>query len=145
MDVEVGLELPFAAAAVWALAGGYDLLPAISTATAASRLEDGGRVRVLLNRDGSILWERLTHFDEAGRTLAYEITDAKAFSGAYGPGYRGRVSILEAGPDAALFRYEASFRPAAGYSDDEARRAVETFAADCVAGMIRVLSAKAGA
>lgn len=139
MHVEVALDVPFAAGDVWRLAGGYDLLPLISTATATSGLEDGGRVRVLVNRDGSILWERLVHFDDAARTLAYEIIDAKAFSGAYGTGYLGRVSILEKGEGASTFRYEADFEPAPGFSDEAAKSAVEAFAADCVNGIARVL------
>ncbi|PWR19510.1 SRPBCC family protein [Zavarzinia aquatilis] len=141
MKVGVSIAIPHPAADVWSLAGGFDLLPAISTNTACSRLEDGGRLRVLVNRDGSILWERMLDFDDAAMTLAYEITDAKAFSGAYGRGYRGRVTIESAAVGASLFRYEADFEPAAGVSEAAAKAAVEAFAADCAAGIGRALEA----
>ena len=140
MKVQTSIELPFSAEKLWNLAGGYDLLPLISSATAMSRLEDGGRVRVLVNRDGSILWERLLAFDEAARTLSYLITDAKGFLGAYGPGYRGRVTVEAIGPSSAIFHYAADFEPAPGVSEDQARAAVLAFADDCAGGMRRVLS-----
>lgn len=140
MQVEIEIDVAFPAFRVWSLAGGYDLLPLISTNTASSRLEDGGRVRILVNRDGSVLWEQLMDFDEKRKTLAYLITDTKAFQGAYGPGYRGRVTILDVEAQRSTFRYTADFEPTATYSEDAARAAVHAFANDCVKGIVRVLS-----
>lgn len=140
MQVEVEIKLAFSASRVWSLAGGYDLLPAISTNTASSRLEDGGRIRVLVNRDGSVLWEQLLDFDESRRTMSYLITDAKAFKGAYGPGYRGRVTIVEVDQQNSIFRYSADFEPTAAVTQEEARLAVHSFANDCALGISRVLS-----
>lgn len=140
MKVDIEIDLAFPAARVWSLAGGYDLLPLISTNTASSRLEDGGRIRVLVNRDGSVLWERLLDFDEKRRTLSYLITDAKGFEGPYGPGYRGRLTIQEIDAGHARFCYEADFEPAAAVSEAKARAAVQAFAHDCAQGIARVLS-----
>jgi hypothetical protein len=140
MRVDVAIQLPFPASRVWTLAGGFDLLPAISTGTASSRLEDGGRVRVLVNRDGSLLWEQLLDFDESRRTLSYAITDAKAFKGAYGPGYRGRVTIVEVDARSSSFNYSAEFEPTPGVTEEAARLAVHAFAEDCARGITRVLS-----
>jgi hypothetical protein len=140
MQVEVAIKLPFPAKSVWTLAGGFDLLPAISTGTESSRLEDGGRIRVLINRDGSMLWEQLLDFDESRRTLSYAITDAKAFNGAYGPGYRGRVTIAEVDAHNCVFNYSADFEPTPTVTAEAARLAVHAFAEDCARGITRVLS-----
>jgi mxaD protein len=140
MQVEVEVDIAFPASRVWSLAGGYDLLPLISTNTASSRLEDGGRSRVLVNRDGSVLWEQLLDFDEKRRTLSYLITDTKAFKGAYGPGYRGRVTIREVDAQHSKFCYSAEFEPTAGTSEADARAAVQAFAQDSAKGIARVLS-----
>jgi mxaD protein len=140
MRVEVEVDIAFPASRVWSLAGGYNLLPLISTNTASSRLEDGGRSRVLVNRDGSVLWEQLLEFDEKGRTLSYLITDAKAFKGPYGPGYRGRVTIREVDAHNSKFCYSADFEPTAGTSELDARNAVHAFAHDSANGIVRVLS-----
>jgi Polyketide cyclase / dehydrase and lipid transport len=140
MQVDVEITLHFPARSVWTLAGGFDLLPSISTGTTSSRLEDGGRIRVLVNRDGSVLWERLLDFDEHRRTLSYAITDAKGFKGAYGPGYRGRVTISEVDARSSIFRYSAEFEPAETYTEETARLAVRAFAEDCARGIARVLS-----
>jgi mxaD protein len=140
MQVEVEIKLAFSASRVWTLAGGYDLLPSISTNTTSSRLEDGGRIRVLVNRDGSVLWEQLLDFDESRRTMSYLITDAKAFNGAYGPGYRGRVTIVEVDQQNSIFRYSADFEPTAAFTEEKARLAVQSFANDCALGISRVLS-----
>jgi hypothetical protein len=140
MQVEIEIEIEFPASRVWSLAGGFDLLPLISTNTMSSRLEDGGRIRVLVNRDGSILWEQLLDFDETGRTLAYLIIDAKAFKGAYGPGYRGRVTIVEIDAHRSSFRYSADFEPQPTVTEEAARSAVHAFANDCAKGISRVLA-----
>jgi mxaD protein len=140
MNVEIEVDIAFPASRVWSLAGGYDFLPLISTNTASSRLEDGGRSRVLVNRDGSVLWEQLLDFDEKRRTLSYLITDTKGFKGAYGPGYRGRVTIREMDAQHARFCYAAEFEPTAGVAEADARAAVQAFVQDCAQGIVRVLS-----
>jgi mxaD protein len=144
MKVEVELAMNFAATRVWKLAGGFDLLPAISTGCAGSRLEDGGRLRVLTNRDGSILWERMLHFDDAGMSLSYLITDNKAFVGAYSVGYRGRVTVRPVDDRHCVFCYSGDFEPTPGTSPDQATAAVRAFATDCVNGITRVLSLEPG-
>jgi hypothetical protein len=141
VNVRVSIAIDAPAAQVWRILGAFDGLPAISSATAVSRIEDGGRVRVLTGRSGGILWERMLQFDEAKRLLAYEITDAKACEGlAYGAGYRGTVRVLpgKAGRG-AIFLYQASFQPSPGVGPREARAAVVAFAEDCAAGVRRVL------
>jgi hypothetical protein len=143
MKVEVEFSIDFPAARVWALAGGFDLLPAISTGCTTSRLEDGGRLRVLTNRDGSILWERMLHFDEASMSLSYLITDNKAFVGAYSVGYRGKVTIRPIDDGRCIFQYAGDFEPTPGTTAEQATAAVKAFAADCAAGMTRVLSLSA--
>ncbi|MEI9899315.1 MAG: SRPBCC family protein [Hyphomicrobium sp.] len=104
MLITVNVAIPFSAEKVWSLAGGFNLLPAISSGCVTSTLEDGGRIRVLTNVDGSILWERMLSFSDEGRTLSYSITDEKNFSAAYGVGYVGRVKVIDNGPNAACFR-----------------------------------------
>jgi len=140
--VRIGQDIDFPVASVWELLGGFDGLPAISTGTAMSRLEENGRVRVLTNRDGGILWERLTRFDEARRLLSYEIIDAKGCDAlAYGVGYKGTVRVRpRRGGRAATFDYVAEFKPQRGVTPRDARSSVQAFAADCAAGVRRVLS-----
>lgn len=139
--VRVTETIEFPAAAVWRILGGFDGLPAISPSTVSSKLLDNGRVRMLANRDGSILWERLLHFDEAKRTLSYEIFDAKGAERlAYGAGYRGIVRVRQLGKgNRSLFEYKAEFEPRKGVSEREAKKAVQEFIADCAAGVRRVL------
>lgn len=142
MRVHTTQEIDFPPAAVWELLGGFDRLPMISTGTVMSRLVEQGRVRVLTNRDGGILWERLTRFDEARRLLSYEIIDAKGCDAlAYGVGYKGTVRVrARRGGRAATYDYIAEFVPQRRIAPKEARAAVQAFAADCAAGVRRVLS-----
>lgn len=144
MKVKVLEKLAFSATAAWRCLGGFDGLPAISSATVSSRLQDEGRIRMLANRDGSILWERLLHFDEKTRTLSYEIVDAKAADKlAYGVGYRGTVRVRQNGPGSnCAFEYFAEFTPINGFSESQARKAVVSFVRDCASGVRRVLGAQ---
>ena len=139
MFVEVDVNLPFPARKVWGLAGGFNLLPSISTGTTESKLEDGGRIRVLTNSDGSILWERLLGFSEADMTLSYEITDSDGFSSAYDVGYVGTVKVLENSDNGSIFRYSGNFEPTPGTTPQKATAAVEAFAQDCAAGIATLL------
>lgn len=138
----VSIDIDATAASVWKVLGGFDGLPAFSSAISVSQLEEQGRLRVLTNRNGGILWERLLHFDENRRTLSYEIIDTKACGALeYGVGYRGKVRVLSRrGGRAATFDYQADFQPSRGVSAKDARAAIEAFAADCAAGIRRILS-----
>lgn len=129
-------------AEVWDVLGAFGDLPSISSATASSRLEDHGRVRVLGNRDGGILWERLTHFDDEQRRLSYVIFDTKACESlAYGVGYRGTVEVgTGATPGTARFDYSAEFLPNPNVSRQAAEAAVTAFAADVSEGVRRILA-----
>lgn len=140
MRVEVEVPLEFPARAVWRLAGGFDSLPGISSNCVTSRLEEGGRVRILANRDGSILWERMRHFDEDNMSLSYEIIDSKAFSGPYGVGYRGYVSVVPAGNGGSIFHYIGDFEPSPGVAEADAKASIESFAQDCAGGIARVIA-----
>lgn len=139
MRVDVAIAIPFSVTEVWKWAGGFNLLPAISSGCEASALEDGGRVRVLTNTDGSILWERMLSFDDAGRTLSYLIADSKNFSAAYDVGYVGTVKVVADGEGSAKFHYCGVFEPTAGTTEEVAKAAVERFAHDCAKGIERVL------
>ncbi len=86
-----------------------------------STLEDGGRVRVLTNKDGSILWEKMLSFDDADRQLSYLITDSKGFSSAYDVGYVGTVKVREKDPNTAIFLYRGDFEPTPGTTAEAAR------------------------
>jgi hypothetical protein len=143
MDVEVSVTIPFSAEKVWSLAGGFNLLPAISSGCVTSTLEDGGRVRVLTNKDGSILWEKMLSFDDADRQLSYLITDTKGFSSAYDVGYIGTVKVLEKDPNTAIFLYRGDFEPTQGTTPEAAHAAVDVFARDCAKGIERVLHREA--
>lgn len=142
MSIKVDYEatLSFSARDVWKLAGSFNGLPTISSGATGSILEDGGRIRVLTNSDGSMLWERLTAFSESEMKLSYEIIDAKGFEGRiYGVGYKGELRIHPITNESARFQYRAEFTPGPGYSEDSARDAVSKFAEDCVAGITRRL------
>lgn len=137
-------DLDFPVGDVWEVLGGFDGLPLISSETAVSHLTAQGRVRVLTNRDGSVLWERLIHFDEAKMRLSYEIIDTKGADNlAYGVGYRGSVEVRgRRSGKAATFVYTASFVPRSGTGPKEAAAAVQQFALDCCNGTRRALSSK---
>ena len=139
MRVEVNVSLPYGAGEVWRWAGGYNLLPRISSGCVTSTLEDGGRVRVLTNTDGSILWERLLSFDDKAMTLSYLIEDSKGFTGAYDVGYIGTVTIVPNSETSSTFRYIGEFEPVRGATSETAKNAVERFARDCAAGMERAM------
>ncbi len=139
MRVDVEVRIPFNIDSVWRWAGGYNLLPTISTACVTSVLEDGGRVRVLTNTDGSIIWERLLSYDEKAKSLSYRIEDSKAFTGPYDVGYVGRVALSADGDSATVFQYSGSFEPVQGVTEDQARLGVVNFAEDCAKGIERVL------
>lgn len=140
LTAEYTTTLDFPVRAVWALAGAFDGLPAICSGAMTSTLVDGGRVRVLTLTGGAVLWERLTSYDEGDMTLAYEIVDAKGFSGqAYGLGYRGRIRVSKTGDDRAVFAYCGEFEPTPGWEAGAAREAVQEFAQDCAAGIARRL------
>src|SRR5690625_2548841 len=139
MQVNVNIAIAHNIERVWRWAGGYDLLPVISSACFSSRLEDGGRVRVLTNNDGAMLWERLLMFDEEQKALAYLIEDTKNFQGPYDIGYIGRISLSSSATDETTFSYTGIFEPVRGASEQLAREAVEAFAHDCCLGINRVL------
>lgn len=141
VKVRVAITIDAPVASVWRILGAFDGLPAISSSTAVSRIEDYGRVRVLTGRTGGVLWERLLQFDEERRVLAYEITDTKACEGlAYGAGYRGKVQVMPGkGGRSAIFVYQASFEPSRGVPKAEARASVVAFAEDCASGVRRLL------
>lgn len=139
MRVDVEVRIPFNIDSVWRWAGGFNLLPTISTGCVTSILEDGGRVRVLTNKDGSILWERLLSYNEDAKTLSYRIEDSKAFTGPYGVGYVGSVSLVSDGDSATLFRYSGNFEPKRGVTEDQVRLGIQSFAEDCGKGIERVL------
>lgn len=139
MRISVSFPIPFSAAEVWRYAGGFNLLPAISSGCVTSTLEDGGRIRVLTNTDGSILWERMLSFSDADRQLSYLITDSKRFSSAYDVGYVGSVKIAEADANSSVFHYTGDFEPTPGTTPEGAEAAVKRFALDCAQGIERVL------
>jgi mxaD protein len=139
-ELDLGLEIPFPVNEVWNLAGSFNDLPIISSATALSTLEDGGRIRVLTNNDGAKLWERLTFFDNEAKALSYEIVDTKGFIGrAYGLGYCGHIKVTPITATNTEFRYSAEFEPNESWSNEDAAKAVKEFARDCVAGICRRL------
>jgi mxaD protein len=139
MRVDVSIPMSFTPAEVWSYAGGFNLLPAISTGCVGSALEDGGRVRVLTNIDGSILWERMLSFSDEDRSLSYLITDSKNFSAAYDVGYVGFVKVVTDGGTGTIFQYSGDFEPTPGTTAEAAKAAVERFATDCVKGIARAL------
>lgn len=139
MRISVSFPIPFSAAEVWRYAGGFNLLPGISSGCVTSTLEDGGRIRVLTNTDGSILWERMLSFSDADRQLSYLITDSKGFSSAYDVGYVGYVKVEDGGPNGSVFHYTGDFEPTPGTTPEAAEAAVKRFAQDCAQGIERVL------
>ncbi|MEO7146479.1 MAG: SRPBCC family protein [Terrimesophilobacter sp.] len=140
IEMTVSESLTVSADRAWSVVGGFDWLPAISTPTSSSALSNGGRVRTLVNRDGSILWERMLHFDDAERSLSYEIIDDKGCETmAYGTGFIGSVQVVPIDADNSTFRYIARFSPRVGVTPNQAREAVTRFVGDCAAGVHRAL------
>lgn len=70
------IELPFDAATVWRLVGGFGALPDWLPYITTSELGEGGRTRRLTNPDGEVIVERLLIFDEDGRSYSYAILQA---------------------------------------------------------------------
>lgn len=63
------------AAAVWDLVGGFNNLPVFDPTSRWSFLEAGGKDRRVGVTGGGEIVERMVHFDEAGRTYSYIITE----------------------------------------------------------------------
>lgn len=140
MITDIDIPIAVEARLAWRFAGGWNLLPVISSGCVSSKLADGGRLRILTNKDGSLLWERLLSFEEEAMTLSYRIVDAKGFNGAYGVGYIGRVEIMSNSGRCSILRYSADFEPSEGWSESSARQAVRDFASDCGIGIARAAS-----
>ncbi|MBM3098904.1 SRPBCC family protein [Gluconobacter cerinus] len=66
-DVDVAVSADKA----WSLLGGFDNLLFWIPMITKSFLEDGGRVRRLAAKDGSVIVERLASFDQRKRTYTY--------------------------------------------------------------------------
>lgn len=138
VKMTVTKEMPISAEAAWSIVGAFNWLPVISTPTASSTLAAGGGTRVLVNSDGSILWERLLEYDFHGKSLAYEIIDEKGCeSMAYGAGFIGRIDIEPGDGNTSVYRYTAEFTPRTGVDEEVARRAVDAFVTDCATGVVR--------
>lgn len=74
--VSVSVTLAAPAERVWGMIGGFNSLPEWSGAIRSSELEQGGRVRRMLTRDGAVIVERLETFSENERYYSYSIVEA---------------------------------------------------------------------
>lgn len=63
-------------AKVWALVGDFNGLPRWNPGLADSRLEDGGKLRILTRRTGDQVRERLLEQDDAHRRVRYSIIES---------------------------------------------------------------------
>jgi len=70
------IRLDVGADQVWQLIGGFNTLPDWLPYIPHSTLQEGGRVRHLVNPDGGIIIERLISFDENRRCYTYRILQA---------------------------------------------------------------------
>lgn len=119
-EAVASIDLPVAPDKVWALIGGFGSLPDWLPYIPRSDLQEGGRVRRLVNPEGATIVERLIAFDHPGRSYSYAILQAPfpvtdylstlTVEAAEGGGARvvwsGRFTPLGAGEEevSALFR-----------------------------------------
>ena len=112
------MDYPVSAGRIWSLIGGFGSLPDWLPYIPHSELAEGGRVRRLVNPDGSIIVERLMAFDHVERSYTYAILEAPFPVIDYLSTLRVRKL-----PDGSGSRVEWSgrFTPV-GVSDDEASK-----------------------
>ena len=110
-DVDVAVSADEA----WSLLGGFDNLPLRIPMITRSFLEDGGRVRRLTAKDGSVIVERLVSFDQRKRTYTYAYIE--------GPDpvedYLGKVTVTSLSPERCCISWGSQFSPV-GISSSEA-------------------------
>ncbi|MBS0994074.1 SRPBCC family protein [Gluconobacter cerinus] len=91
----------------WSLLGGFDNLPLWIPMITRSFLEDGGRVRRLTAKDGSVIVERLVSFDQRKRTYTYAYIE--------GPDpvedYLGKVTVTSLSPERCCISWGSRFNP----------------------------------
>lgn len=102
-DVDVAVSADKA----WSLLGGFDNLPLWIPMITRSFLEDGGRVRRLTAKDGSVIVERLVSFDQRKRTYTYAYIE--------GPDpvedYLGKVTVTSLSPERCCISWGSQFSP----------------------------------
>lgn len=139
MKVFYSRQIPASPDKVWAIVGQFDGLPAISTPTDKSEIEDGGFIRRLTNVGGAVLLERMKFFDDDAMVLKYEITETINAKLAYGVGYIGTVRVKPDGKGGTIYEYEGEFEPSPGTTPEQAEAAVNNFSNDCMGGVARLL------
>ncbi|NHN87922.1 SRPBCC family protein [Acetobacter conturbans] len=116
INVSGQIEVGVAAETAWKLLGGFDNLPVWIGMIESSVLEEGGRVRRLTTRDGTVIVERLLTFSEQERCYTYSYVE--------GPDpvkdYVGEVRVRETGAGTCLISWGSRFEPV-GLSEDEAQ------------------------
>ncbi|MBB3103215.1 SRPBCC family protein [Azomonas macrocytogenes] len=106
IEVSVSTSIARPAAEVWALLGGFDLLPRWIESITSSRLDDGGRLRHLVMADGSAIVERLLEFSENERHYSYALVE----SALPVADYVARVAVRDTGTGQALATWSSRFR-----------------------------------
>lgn len=114
-STQATVEIAASADQVWQLIGGFNALPDWLPMIAQSQAEEGGRLRRLTTADGTLIVERLQHFDDAARTYSYSITE--------GPfpvtDYLATVKVIELSESTSRVEWGGQFTPV-GITDTEA-------------------------
>lgn len=121
MTTKVSLSTTLAVSAdqVWKVIGGFNALPEWHPAIKESKLDAGGRVRMLDLAGGGSITEKLETFDDKKHAYSYSIM--------HGPlpvsNYVSTLKVSEDGQGSTI-EWSSEFSPA-GASEMEARKAVE--------------------
>lgn len=108
------VDIPFSAAEVWQLVGGFNSLPDWLPFITASELSEGGRVRHLTTGDGEKIVERLMSYDEEERRYSYHIVQSPFPQ----TDYLATLRVTETGDDnRAHVEWFGQFKPD-GVADD---------------------------
>jgi len=105
IEVSVSVSIARPAEQVWALLGGFDLLPRWLEPIASSRLDDGGRLRHLETVDGASIVERLLEFSDSEQRYSYALLESPFPVS----DYVGRMAVREDGEDGALATWSSRF------------------------------------
>lgn len=111
------------AKAVWALAGGFQVLdrwhPAVVSSTLLGTGKEIGDIRILTLKDNATIVERLEFYDDHAMTYRYQILESPLPV----ENYHASVTVKSAEDGMATVIWQSSFK-AEGASDDEAKKII---------------------
>ncbi len=107
--VHVCLPLSVPAARAWDVIARFDSLADWhpDVATSAADGQDLGAVRQVIMKDGTLIGEKLVHWDAAARHYRYTLTDHPMPV----DDYTGEMTVVETTPGHCRLEWRATFRP----------------------------------